>query len=94
MSDIIETTAGRVRGVTMGAVQAFLGIPYAAPPVAPYRFMAPRPVAPWAGVRAAESFPNQACQILFPFLDPALAHDKSLDASRDFHRHVETVAVP
>ena len=94
MSDIIETTAGRVRGVTMGAVQAFLGIPYAEPPVAPYRFMAPRPVAPWAGVRAAATFANQACQILFPFLDPALANDRSLDASRDFHRNVETVSVP
>ena len=46
MGEVVETTAGRVRGVRQGAVQAFLGIPYAAPPVAPYRIMPPRPVTP------------------------------------------------
>jgi para-nitrobenzyl esterase len=88
MASIIETTSGRLRGITSGPVEAFLGIPYAMPPIPPWRFMPPRPVAPWAGVREADSFAAQAHQLPFPFLDPALAEDPAHDATRDFHRGV------
>ncbi len=94
MTAIIETTGGRVRGIAMGATSAFLGIPYAAAPVAPHRFMAPRPAAPWAGIREAANFPPSACQVLFPFLDPALAQDPAHAATRDFHRGIEDAPIP
>lgn len=50
---IVETTAGRVEGRREAGVECFSGIPYAAPPVGELRFRAPRPPAPWPGVRPA-----------------------------------------
>lgn len=41
----VETASGRVRG----RPGAYLGIPYAAPPVGPRRLGAPVPVEPWSG---------------------------------------------
>ena len=88
MASIIESAAGRLRGITCGPVEAYLGIPYAMPPIPPRRFMVPRPAAPWTGVREADSFAAQAHQLPFPFLDPALAKDPAHDATREFHRGV------
>ncbi|GAA0398407.1 carboxylesterase/lipase family protein [Streptomyces luteireticuli] len=60
-----RTTGGVVAGSAQGGVQAFKGVPYAAPPVGPLRFASPRPVAPWAGEREAvahaASFPQPGC---------------------------------
>jgi len=52
---LVETTQGKVQGTTMdqGKVKAFLGLPYAAPPVGELRWKAPAPPALWKGVRAA-----------------------------------------
>lgn len=54
---VIRTRKGAVRGVerTDGTV-AFLGIPYAQPPVGPRRFAAPVPPEPWEGVRDATAY--------------------------------------
>ena len=53
---VIETAAGSVRGRRTGGVQAFLGIPYAAPPSGPGRLRAPQPVTPWTGIRDAAEY--------------------------------------
>jgi para-nitrobenzyl esterase len=55
---LVETTQGKVQGTTMdqGKVKAFLGLPYAAPPVGELRWKAPAPPALWKGVRAATKF--------------------------------------
>jgi para-nitrobenzyl esterase len=45
--------AGTVQGKRLNAVDAFLGVPYAAPPVGKMRWRAPAPLARWAGVRQA-----------------------------------------
>ncbi len=55
---VIKTDAGEISGVMnkAGDVQAFKGIPFAAPPVGDLRWKAPQPVKPWEGVRKCESF--------------------------------------
>ncbi len=51
--EIVTVSGGVVRGTREDGVSRFLGIPYAAPPVGENRFAAPRPAAPWPGVRDA-----------------------------------------
>lgn len=46
---------GQISGIELDSgVQAFLGIPFAAPPVGDLRWKAPQPPIPWQGVRAAD----------------------------------------
>jgi para-nitrobenzyl esterase len=45
-----------------GAVHAFKGIPYAAPPVGNLRWRAPAPAVPWSGTRAADCFGPRCAQ--------------------------------
>jgi para-nitrobenzyl esterase len=52
----VKTDSGVVEGKQHGAVRAFLGIPYAAPPVGDLRWKPPVPAAKWTGVRKATEF--------------------------------------
>jgi para-nitrobenzyl esterase len=54
----VKTEQGKVLGKTIndGKVKAFLGLPYAAPPVGDLRWKAPEPPAKWKGVRDAAKF--------------------------------------
>ncbi|HEY5933963.1 MAG TPA: carboxylesterase/lipase family protein [Kofleriaceae bacterium] len=63
-SDAVMTTGGCVRG----SATAYLGIPYAAPPIGALRWKLPQPVITWPGVRDATAF-GRAC----PQLDSPLA---------------------
>lgn len=61
----VSFESGVVRGRRHRDVQIWRSIPYAAPPVGPLRFRAPRPVAPWTGVRDATRFGNAAHSHMF-----------------------------
>lgn len=62
----VRAPAGEVEGVIerAGAVHAFKGIPFAAPPVGELRWQPPQPLAPWAGVRPANEFGARAMQTI------------------------------
>jgi para-nitrobenzyl esterase len=55
----VVTHSGCVRG-QVGTIEAFRGIPYAAPPVGPLRWKPPQPVAAWKDVVSATAF-GKAC---------------------------------
>jgi len=58
----VKTASGTVEGKDEGAVRAFLGIPYAAPPVGNLRWKPPAATASWTGVRKATEFGNHCMQ--------------------------------
>ncbi|MFO1467421.1 MAG: carboxylesterase family protein [Steroidobacteraceae bacterium] len=52
----VRTSDGALEGVMQGETRAFLGVPFAAPPVGGNRWRAPQPPAPWKGTRPARQF--------------------------------------
>ena len=60
----VKTEQGKVHGKTIndGKVNAFLGLPYAAPPVGDLRWKAPQPPAKWKGERDATAFGAHCAQ--------------------------------
>ena len=61
----VQTEQGTVRGkaINNGQVQAFLGLPYAAPPVGALRWRSPQPPASWKGERDATTFGAHCAQV-------------------------------
>jgi len=70
-SPIVATASGKVEGIqTKNGVLAFLGIPFAQPPVGDLRFAPPVEVKPWEGVRDATKSGPVAPQMVDDF-EPA-----------------------
>ena len=66
---ITITESGRVRGVRYHVpylprpVDAYLGIPYAQPPLNSLRFRHPQPIESWSGIYNATRLPNSCYQL-------------------------------
>jgi para-nitrobenzyl esterase len=60
----VKTGQGKVHGkaINDGKVRAFLGLPYAAPPVGDLRWKSPQPMAKWKGERDASKFGAHCAQ--------------------------------
>ncbi|HEX5411582.1 MAG TPA: carboxylesterase family protein [Terriglobia bacterium] len=63
-ADQVKIASGSLQGVTVdhSNVRAFLGVPFAAPPVGKLRWRPPQPVEPWHGVRKAAAFGPRCMQ--------------------------------
>ena len=77
---VVSITGGKVRGLLLpkpdGA--AFLGLPFAEPPVGDLRWREPAPVKLWSGIREASDFGPSCAQI-----DAAWNHDAAARGSED-----------
>jgi len=76
---VVRTASGLVRGRRNAAgIAAFLGIPFAEPPVGDLRFAAPHPARAWDGTREATAFgppPPQSAYAVTPAPAPAPGTD-------------------
>ena len=78
---LVATRAGAVRGVDLGDVLVWQGIPYAAPPVGELRLRPPQPAVPWQGVREATAPGNAAMQSVLPGLPAPVMDEDCLYAN-------------
>ncbi len=78
---VTKTDKGEVAGKLSddGHVRAFLGIPFAAPPVGPLRWKPPQPAERWKDVRSAQSYGSHCMQVNqfadMVFHDPGASED-------------------
>lgn len=63
---VASIAQGRVSGISQNGVEAYLGIPYAAPPTGENRWRAPQPVPAWQGTRAADAYGPSCPQAIVP----------------------------
>jgi para-nitrobenzyl esterase len=66
VSCLVTTVSGDVQGVDNGTSCAFLGIPFAAPPVGDLRWKPPQPAAPWAPATLNATAPPLPCSLVNP----------------------------
>ncbi|XP_060615311.2 cholinesterase-like isoform X2 [Anolis sagrei] len=63
---VVDTSSGPIKGKTLtvgsGSVRAYLGIPYAEPPLGKLRFQKPLPHQPWSQIFEATDFGNACLQ--------------------------------
>src|SRR5882762_7101518 len=67
---VVETSAGRLRGITERGIHRFAGVPYGEPTGGEQRFKPPVARAPWGGVRDATEF-GPICPQQGSLVDPA-----------------------
>ena len=63
ISDVVQTSSGKVRGQRGDRSIAFLGVPFAEAPVGPLRFLPPRPTHSWSGIRPALKYAPAPVQL-------------------------------
>jgi para-nitrobenzyl esterase len=66
IAPVVRIPQGALAGVRQGAADAYLGIPYAAPPIGRYRWQAPQAAPYWQGIRHATRFAASCWQFMTP----------------------------
>jgi len=74
-SPVVATDNGPIRGTTIGQMQAFRGIPYAAAPVGDLRWRPPQPHPGWQGILDASPFGPHCPQVATPYGIPSTTED-------------------
>jgi para-nitrobenzyl esterase len=73
----VRIAGGEIEGVALdGDVRAFLGIPYAKPPLGALRFRAPEPPAPWSDVRRTKDYGPRCAQLASATLQSEASDDE------------------
>src|SRR5262252_4063783 len=72
---VVATDNGPVRGTTMGEMQVFRGIPYAAAPTGDLRWRPPQAHPGWQGVLDASRFGPHCPQGASPYGAPSATED-------------------
>ncbi|PNJ85644.1 ACHE isoform 13, partial [Pongo abelii] len=87
---LVSVRGGRLRGIRLktpgGPVSAFLGIPFAEPPMGPRRFLPPEPKQPWSGVVDATTFQSvcyQYVDTLYPGFEGTEMWNPNRELSED-----------
>lgn len=65
---VVSTKYGKLEGFLQNGVVLFRGIPYAKPPVREFRFLPPREMTPWSGLKECKQYGHVAPQIPVPGL--------------------------
>jgi para-nitrobenzyl esterase len=93
----VTTASGVLEGIYSGPGRsdvAFLGIPYAAPPIGNLRWRPPQPASNWSGIRSAKQF-SPACPQLPSAWWPEMAGRERLETSEDcLYLNVWTTNLP
>jgi len=63
---VAETTTGKIQGLVTQGVRQFKGVPYGASTGGGNRFLPPRPVQPWTGIRECFGHGQASPQVLTP----------------------------
>ena len=75
---VVQTVSGPVRGLAENGTVAFLGVPFAKPPVRELRFASPQPPEPWTEVLNTTEFAPgciQKCELPSLMCPPKLSED-------------------
>ncbi len=72
---MVHIADGDVQGALDGTTSAFLGIPFAAPPVGALRWRPPQPVTPWAGTLDATTYSSPCAQLPALTGTPSVSED-------------------
>lgn len=67
VAPFVTVASGTLQGAVVNGVEAFKGIPYAAPPLGSLRWEPPQPVTPWHGVRQATAYGHDCAQQPFAY---------------------------